>query len=421
MYTIPPQMWMQPPAVTTQPAAMEVDDDTAHTQDDKPASSKTRRDKGKVKASETLTRRQRMNEAEENLNEVLRRIEDAGVDPEVARLAIDDEAVHTVVEGLLARIDMLRVELRQSERARIREEDESMRLRDELLRRKKEDRWREDEEHYRRKRKDREYEQLPYDDYEARESRGYASRTESGRDQSERSIRSLPSSSSLQQSSRQAPSQASSSTRERETLPSQPASSTEDTHVKEKQWQEKLPVALTIRKEKVPIAGGLKERGPEVLVATYALQESLPPPPTIIVAPPVEPTRLMSPPTDWEDFEEDEEDTPPRRSKKKRSDGKGKKGGPSIPQSVQDDNRSANVNAGPIPELVGAHLINGEWEHDNSFQGMLSQNFLYNEEENTVYPGALAYEHHVWMCDRCTGMRPAENRVWFQEAPRGMP
>ena len=158
MYTIPPQMWMQPPAVTTQLAAREVDDDTAHTQDNKSASSKTRRDKGKANTSETLTRRQRMNEAEENLNEVLRRIEDAGVDPEVARLAIDDEAVHTVVEGLLARIDMLRVELRQSERAQIREEDESMRLQDELLQRKKEDRWREDEEHYRRKRKDREYE-----------------------------------------------------------------------------------------------------------------------------------------------------------------------------------------------------------------------------------------------------------------------
>ena len=35
---------------------------------------------------------------------------------------------------------------------------------------------------------------------------------------------------------------------------------------------------------------------------------------------------------------------------------------------IQDDNWSANVNAGPIPELMGACLINGEWEHDNSFQ-----------------------------------------------------
>ena len=201
MYTIPPQMWMQPPAVTTQPAAMEVDDDTAHTQDDKPASSKTRRDKEKAKASETLTRRQRMNEAEENLNEVLQRIEDTRVDPEVAHLAIDDKVVHTVVEGLLACIDMLRVKLHQSERAQIREEDESMRLRDELLRRKKEDRWREDEEHYCKKRKNWKYERLPYNDYEARESRGYALRTESRHDQSERSIRSLPSSLSLQQSS----------------------------------------------------------------------------------------------------------------------------------------------------------------------------------------------------------------------------
>ena len=115
MYTIPPQMWMQPPAVTTQLAVMEVDDNTAHTHDNKPTSLKMRKDKGKAKASEMLTRHQRINEAEENLNEVLQRIEDAGVDPEVARLAIDDEAIHTVVKGLLACIDMLRVELCQSE------------------------------------------------------------------------------------------------------------------------------------------------------------------------------------------------------------------------------------------------------------------------------------------------------------------
>ena len=112
---------------------------------------------------------------------------------------------------------------------------------------------------------------------------------------------------------------------------------------------------------------------------------------------------------DWKDFEDDEEDTPPRWSKKKRINEKEKKRDSSIPQSIQDNNQSANVNAGPISELVGAHLINGEWEHDNSFWGMLSRNFLYDKEENTVYSDALAYEHHVWMCDRHTRMRPAEN------------
>ena len=197
-------------------------------------------------------------------------------------------------------------------------------------------------------------------------------------------------------------------------------SSAEDTHVKDKQQQEKLPVALTMCKEKVPLAGGLKEWGPEVLVAMYTLQESLLLPPTIVVVPPVESTQLMSPLTDWEDFEDDEEDTPPQWSKKKRIDGKGKKEGPSIPQSIQDDNWSTNVNAGSIPELVGARLINGEWECDNSFWGMLSQNFLYDKEENTVYPGVLAYEHHIWMCNGCTGTCPTENQVWFWEAPQGM-
>ena len=71
--------------------------------------------------------------------------------------------------------------------------------------------------------------------------------------------------------------------------------------------------------------------------------------------------------------------------------------------------------------MVGARLINGEWECDNSFREMLSRNILYDEEGNTVYPGALAYEHHAWMRDGRTGMRPAENRAWFREAPRGMP
>ena len=124
--------------------------------------------------------------------------------------------------------------------------------------------------------------------------------------------------------------------------------------------------------------------------------------------------------TDQEDFEDDEENTPLQRSKKKKIDGKEKKGGPSIPQSIPDNNQSANVNAGPIPNLVGAHLINGEWECDNSFQEMFFQNFLY-DKENAVYPGALAYEHDVWMHNRCTGTCPTKNRVLFREAPQGMP
>jgi hypothetical protein len=141
---------------------MEVDDDASHPRETTSSSfaSKTKKDKGKAKASEILIRQQEVAETEESLDRVLRRLEDAGVDREVARFAIDDEAAQTVVERLLARIDMLRDELRQSERARIWEEDEKLRLRDEVLRikeeRRREDSSRhDDEERYRKKRKER--------------------------------------------------------------------------------------------------------------------------------------------------------------------------------------------------------------------------------------------------------------------------
>jgi len=67
------------------------------------------------------------------------------------------------------------------ERALIHEEDEKMRLRDEILWHKEGSRRREDssryenEERYHKKRKEREYERLPPDDYEDRDSRSYQS------------------------------------------------------------------------------------------------------------------------------------------------------------------------------------------------------------------------------------------------------
>ena len=87
---------------------------------------------------------------------------------------------------------------------------------------------------------------------------------------------------------------------------------------------------------------------------------SYPPLPTLMVAPPVAEPRFTSPPMDLEDCLE----TPKKKWKGK---GKGKKGGPSIPGSVQDTNRSFNIQPGPVPALLGARFVNGEWEHDNSF------------------------------------------------------
>src|ERR1700724_4117018 len=100
---------------------------------------------------------------------------DAGINPdvvEVAGSAMTDEAVYSLVEQLLARIDMLRGEKRQVERDLIREEDERMRLQDEVLWYRKEEKrreevyHREDKERATKKRKEREFEQLPSDHYE---------------------------------------------------------------------------------------------------------------------------------------------------------------------------------------------------------------------------------------------------------------
>ena len=86
-----------------------------------------------------------------------------------------------LVEQLLARIDMLRGEKRQVERDLIREEDERMRLQDEVLWYRKEEKRREDVYHHEdkeratKKRKEREFEQLPSDYYE-QDSRDTSSR-----------------------------------------------------------------------------------------------------------------------------------------------------------------------------------------------------------------------------------------------------
>jgi len=124
--------------------------------------STTKKSKGKAKASEVFICRQEVQEVEESLAQVLQCIEEAGLDPELARLAIDSDVMQTLIENLLTHLDVLRNELRQSERARMRDEDEKMRLRDEILHLKNDDRRRDDsswyttddEECYRKKRKE---------------------------------------------------------------------------------------------------------------------------------------------------------------------------------------------------------------------------------------------------------------------------
>ena len=109
MFTIPPQMWVQPMAAPIQPMVMEVDNDMLWPWKTK-LSFSSRKDKGKTKTLETFICQQRAEEAEKNLDHLLQHTEDAGVDLELAELAsslINDKVVHTLVEQLLAHIDML--------------------------------------------------------------------------------------------------------------------------------------------------------------------------------------------------------------------------------------------------------------------------------------------------------------------------
>ena len=402
---------------------MDIDEDAARFKEIKSSSSSKRKEKGKAKASETFTRQQRVEETEENLDQLLRRIESAGIDIEVARLAEYDEAMVTVVEGLLVRIDMLRSEKRELERALLKEENEKIRLQDEVLRlkdRRREDSSRqEDEERYGKKRKGREYERPSYDYHDERELRNYPSRaSDSAREYQDRSVRPLPSSSSSRQSSHYAPPPIASASRGRDVSPprrdrdkSPPQaygqSSAADSRPRDRHQQAKPPVASSSRVEDVPPEHDQRNKDMDPLQSILTMPDSYPPPPTLTVAPPIVPRCLPSPPTD---FEDDSDDALPRE--------KGKKGGPSVPGHVQDANRLANTSVGAIPALLGACLIEGEWERDNSFRGMLSRNYLYVASENTVYPGAAAYEYYLWNRDGRSGPNPASSQEWLSASPR---
>jgi len=226
---------MQPPAAPTQPSNMDVDNDASQPTEPK-SSSTTKKSKGKAKASEVFIHHQEVQVVEESLAQVLQCVEEARLDPELVRLAINSDAMQTLIENLLTCLDVLRNELRQSERARMRDEDEKMRLWDEILHLKNDDRQRDDlsqyttddEEHYRKKRKEQKSDRLPYDNRDERDTRRTSSQpSEDIYGTCKRSIQSLPSQSSSRQPSQHVLQQESSSRRGRETPPPQLSSSSQ--------------------------------------------------------------------------------------------------------------------------------------------------------------------------------------------------
>ena len=227
MYSAPPQMWIQLPIAPVQPSSMDVDDDASQSTEPK-SSSTTKKGKGKKKASEAFMHHQEVQEVEESLVQVLQCVEEAGLDPELARLAIDSNTTQMLVENLLTHLDILRNELRQSEWARIRDEDEKMRLRDKILHLKNDDRWCDDssqytmdnEKCYRKKRKEWESDRPLYDDYDERDSRRPPSRpSDNIRKLHKRSIRPLPSQPLLRHPSQHVLPQGAPGRRGRETPP----------------------------------------------------------------------------------------------------------------------------------------------------------------------------------------------------------
>ena len=71
----------------------------------------TKKSTGKAKASEAFIRCQEVQEVEESLAQVLQRVEEAGLDLELAHLAIDSDTTQTLIENLLTHLDVLRNEL----------------------------------------------------------------------------------------------------------------------------------------------------------------------------------------------------------------------------------------------------------------------------------------------------------------------
>jgi len=89
---------------------MDVDDKALQSTELK-SSSMMKKSKGKVKASEVFIHCQEVQEVEESLAQVLQCIEETGLDAELACLAIDNNAMQTLIENLLTQLDMLRNEL----------------------------------------------------------------------------------------------------------------------------------------------------------------------------------------------------------------------------------------------------------------------------------------------------------------------
>ena len=79
------------------------------------------------------------------------------------------------------------------------------------------------------------------------------------------------------------------------------------------------------------------------------------------------------------------------------------------------------VTAEPVFELVGTCFHDGQCEQDNSFQGVLSWDFLYIESENSVYSCPLALKYVTWNHGGHNGTHPFEKWEWTQWVTQGMP
>ena len=162
-----------------------------------------------------------------------------------------------------------------------------------------------------------------------------------------------------------------------------------------------------------------KEKKREVLQLTLSVTTTYPPPPAIATQPlspppPSKTTAVADGMTDDDDFSSDEENTidrqrsvtPEDETKQERNERvarNAKRAKKDDATAQQNANRSANIQQGRIPELVGVVQIDGTWERDDRFRGLLGiystmhPRMLYSpdelDEEYTNGRGAVGKDH----------------------------
>jgi hypothetical protein len=434
-------------------------------------------DKGKKRATEEQTRSQELRETEDRLHRVLRQLDDLGYNHGLASAAVETDHALSLVEFLLKRIDVMRGEVRAAQRAQDRAEQDVRRMREEMRRRDDSSHYTTEDEERRRKTPRLQEEGRSSQPHNLREQLPRHALEPSNWGRLEREVRPLPSSSSTS-SSRYPASDISRNDRESSRASSSrdvprpvvPPPRREGSFAVSTSRRDHSPVASSSRRPRSPVASSSQrdrtlnppvprkqttpsaprepkqqeekkqEKKVEILRLTLSLPSTFPPPPVIATQPPAPPT--VFPPFHEEDGDEADEssededniidrgreETPEedetdreKRERRARNSKRAEQAKKDDAAAEQNANRLANLHQGRIPDLVGVVQVNGQWERDNRFRGMLTRYLYYYAPENAVYPGLVGRRVFEWESTGAQGTHPALSTRWHDLAPRGFP